>query len=183
LTFPRFPTVISNQSTLGQLLPIPRLQPLVFEPMRPVRMSTIYYNKYVDNHPLLLLPCPMFRSPSASTSFRSSLDRPLLDSLSVNSASSVLKSDVDPNSVVSSGAQIQPNPFRIRSYEKRGRGAALSARLCELCASALSFLFAFLCSPVSGHGSRRLPACVNPAIPCTIRVLNPISKEGARCDD
>jgi hypothetical protein len=33
------------------------------------------------------------------------------------------------------------------------------------------------------HRSRRLPACAQPAIPCTIRVLNPIIKEGARCDD
>jgi len=33
------------------------------------------------------------------------------------------------------------------------------------------------------HRPRRLRACAKPASPCTIRVLNPISKEGARCDD
>ena len=101
----------------------------------------------------------MFRSTSDPTNFQLSLNCPRLPNLlSVNFVPSALKSNFQPCSVVPARAK-QPNPFgihistrhlksfRIRIYEKRGRGGP--------------------------------PACANPAIAGTIRVLNPISKEGA----
>ena len=160
-------------------------------------MSTKYYNKCIDNQPPLLLPYRMFLSSLRSTNFRSSFDRSLLALLSVNSASSVFRSKFHPSSAVPARAK-QPNPFRIstsaisahnsfrirssktrhlksfriRTYEKTGVGPALSARLRELCASALSLLFSFLRPPVTGHSPRRLPACADTAIAGTIRLLN-----------
>jgi hypothetical protein len=118
--FPQISTAVTNESTPGQLLAIPQLPPVAFESTHRVRMSTINYNKCIDNKPLLLLPHPMFRSPSTSTNFQSYFDGlrfPLLDLLSVNSAPSVLKSRFHPSSAVPARAR-QPKPFRIRSSAK-----------------------------------------------------------------
>jgi hypothetical protein len=183
LTFPRFSTAVSNQSTRGQLIAIAELPPLAFEYTRRVRMSTKYDYKCLDNQPLLLLPYPMFRSRSAPTNFESSLQClsfPLLDLLSVNSAISVLKSNVHPSSAVPSRAN-QSNPFRIRSSAKHTRN---SIRIRSFKTQHLkSFRMRSYKKTGWGHP---LSACANPAIAGTIRVLDPIilsSQEGARCDE
>src|SRR5580698_472357 len=91
MIFPHISTPLSNQSPPTQLLPIFQPPPPAFEPPQPVRMSTEYNYKYMDNNALLLLPFPMpalnpegFRSRSAPTNFQSSLQRshfPLFDLL------------------------------------------------------------------------------------------------------
>jgi hypothetical protein len=148
-----------------------------------VRMNTKHYNKYIDNKPLLLLPCPMLRSPSTSTDFQSYFDClrfPFLDHLSANSVLSALKSNFHPSSAIPSRAK-QLNPFRIRSSAKSIRN---SIRIRSFKTQHLKS-FRMRSSEKTGWGDP-LSACANPAIAGTIRVLDPItlsSQEGARCDE
>jgi hypothetical protein len=180
--FPPISTAVSNQSTFIQLFPTLQLPPPAFEPLRLVRMSTEYNYKYIDNISVPLLPYRMFRSPSSSISPRASLNCPrfpLLDLLSVNSASSVLKSGFDRSSVVPSRAK-QANPFRIRTSAKCAHNSF------RMRTSKTQHLKSFRIRTYEKKREGGLPPCANPAIAGTIRVLDPdtiTGKEGARCDD
>jgi hypothetical protein len=108
-------------------------------------------------------------------------DFPLLDLLSVNSVPSVLKSNCHPSSAAPSRAN-QSNPFRIRSSAKSIRN---SFRIRIFKTRHLKSFKIRSYEKNRGWGPR-LSACANPAVPCTIRVLDPIilsSQEGARCDE
>jgi len=169
LTFSRFSTAVSNQSTRGQRIAITELPPLAFEYTRRIRMSTKCDYKCLDNKPLLLLPYTMFRSRPTPTNFESSMqhpDFPLLDLLSVNSVPSALKSNVHPSSAVPPRAK-RPNPFRIRSSAKSARN---SFRIRSFKTQHLkSFRMRSYKKTGWGHP---LSACTNPAIAGTIRVLD-----------
>jgi hypothetical protein len=117
----------------------------------------------------------MFRSPLSSTNFYSSSDRSLL---SVNSVPSALKSNFYPSSALLARAK-QPNPFRIRTSAKCARKSF------RIRTSKTRHLKSFRIRTYkkNGGGGCLFSACANPAIAGTIRVLNPISKEGTRCDD
>jgi hypothetical protein len=122
----------------------------------------------------------MFRSSSTSTDFRSSLDRPLRDLLSVNSVPSALKSNFQPGSAIPARAK-QPNPFGIRISAKCARNPI------RMRSFKTQHLKSFRMRSYGKRGwGASLSACADPAFAGTIRVLDPVilsSQEGARCDE
>jgi hypothetical protein len=116
----------------------------------------------------------MFRSPLSSTNFHSSFHRSLP---SVNSAPSALESNFHRTSIVPCTAQTQPNPFRIRTSAKCARNSF------RIRTSQTKHLKSFRIRTYEKKGRGDPFACAKPVFAGTIRVLNPISKEGTRCDD
>jgi hypothetical protein len=145
-----------------------------------VRMSTKYSNKRIDNEAPFLLPCSMFRSSPASTSVRSSTQHSHFSSprlLRLGLCAHRVRTKLPISLRCCVQLRMSPNPFRIR----------ISAKCAYNPFGIRSFKTRHLKSfriRISEKRGRGVPAaCAKRAIPCTIRVLNPTSKEGARCDE
>jgi hypothetical protein len=116
----------------------------------------------------------MFRSSLSSTNFQSSLNRSLL---SVNSVPSALESNFHPTAIVPCRVRTRPNPFRIRTSAKCAHNPF------RIRTSKTQHLKSFRIRTYEKKGRGDPFACAKPVFAGTIRVLNPISKEGTRCDD
>ncbi len=198
LAFPQISSTVSIQSTHGQLPAITELPAIAFESAHVVRMSTKYIDKFIDNwpdpcyHNACLLgvskgfasrpPREIFIRPQTVPVFLSSTSC-CSRTLSRRSLQEEAKHKLTP---LESALPRNTPVTRLESaLPKRGTLSPLESALTKKEGGGPSASLRVSVRRVTDQGTRitvtPYTACANPAIPCTIRVLNPISKEGTRC--